>query len=111
MTVRGSIPAAELGKTLTHEDVLVDFIGAEGSVCNQWNREEVILVLLQRLMAVENLADESLCGVCPAFLGKDLRLLQRLSELSELNQIEKGIILGPREPVHPSENPRLADQR
>ena len=71
MTVRGSIPVAEIGKTLTHEHVLVDFIGAEESGYHRWNREEVISVMLPRLMAVRDLGDESLFGVYPRVFGKE----------------------------------------
>lgn len=49
MTVKGSIPVAELGKTLTHEHVLLDFIGAEESGYHRWDREEVISVMLPLL--------------------------------------------------------------
>jgi phosphotriesterase-related protein len=87
MTVRGPIPAAELAKTLSHEHVLVDFIGAEESGYHRWDREEVISVMLPRLMAVKDLGYQSLFECTPAFLGRDPRLLRRLSELSELNLI------------------------
>ena len=87
MTVRGSIPVAELGKTLSHEHVLVDFIGAEESGYHRWDREEVISVMLPRLMAVKDLGYQLLFECTPAFLGRDPRLLRRLSELSELNLI------------------------
>ena len=70
MTVRGSIPVAELGKTLTHEHVLVDFIGAEESGYDRWDREEVISVMLPRLMAVKDLGDQSLFGMYPRVFGK-----------------------------------------
>lgn len=87
MTVRGPIPVAELGKTLSHEHVLVDFIGAEESGYHRWDREEVISVMLPRLMAVKDLGYQSIFECTPAFLGRDPRLLRRLSELSELNLI------------------------
>ncbi len=87
MTVRGPVPAAELGKTLSHEHVLVDFIGAEESGYHRWDREEVISVMLPRLMAVKDLGYQSIFECTPAFLGRDPRLLRRLSELSELNLI------------------------
>lgn len=87
MTVRGPIPASTLGKTLSHEHVLVDFIGAEDSGYHRWDRDEVISVMLPRLREIRDLGYQSLFECTPAFLGRDPRLLRRLSELSDLNLI------------------------
>ena len=46
-TVRGKIAAEELGQTLAHEHVLVDFIGAEQVSPTRYDAEEVFRVQLQ----------------------------------------------------------------
>ena len=45
-TVRGKVAAAELGRTLAHEHVLVDFIGAEQVSPTRYDAEEVFRVVL-----------------------------------------------------------------
>lgn len=87
MTVLGPISVSELGKSLSHEHVLVDFIGAAESGYHRWDRDEVISVVLPRLMEIKELGYRSLFECTPAFLGRDPRLLKSLSELSGLNLI------------------------
>lgn len=87
MTVRGPMPASSLGKTLSHEHVLVDFIGAEDTGYHRWNKAEVVKVMLPRLLEIEKMGYRSLFECTPAFLGRDPQLLNRLSELSGLNVI------------------------
>ena len=60
MTVRGAIPVSELGKTLSHEHVLVDFVGAEESGYHRWVRGDVISVLLPYLEDIQKLGYKSL---------------------------------------------------
>jgi phosphotriesterase-related protein len=46
MTVTGPVDASDLGTTLTHEHVLVDFIGAERINHDRWDRNDVLSVVL-----------------------------------------------------------------
>ena len=87
MTVRGAIPVSELGKTLSHEHVLVDFVGAEESGYHRWVRGDVISVLLPYLEDIRKLGYKSLFECTPAFLGRDPVLLKRLSEFSGIQLI------------------------
>jgi phosphotriesterase-related protein len=87
MTVQGPIPVEELGKALSHEHILVDFIGAEETGYHRWNREEVIAVVLPRLMEIKELGYRSLFECTPAFLGRDPVLLKKMSELSGIRLI------------------------
>jgi phosphotriesterase-related protein len=45
MTVQGPIDSSELGRTLEHEHILVDFIGAEETGYHRWDRKEVRVAL------------------------------------------------------------------
>ena len=45
MTVNGIVKASELGFTLSHEHILVDFIGADNYDPKRWNHNEVIRVV------------------------------------------------------------------
>ena len=60
MTVAGPIDADELGKTLAHEHVLVDFIGASQTGYHRWDRKEVIAVALPRLQRIKDLGYQAL---------------------------------------------------
>jgi len=87
MTVNGPIDANKMGKTLSHEHILVDFIGAAKYDPARWDREEVIEAVLPHLIEIKQLGCESLFEFTPAFLGRDSLLLKDLSRLSGLNII------------------------
>ncbi len=84
ITVTGEIPAAEMGKTLHHEHILVDFIGADSTGYNRWNKEEVVEKVLPYLLEIKNLGYKTLVECTPAYLGRDPQLLKMLSEKSGL---------------------------
>jgi phosphotriesterase-related protein len=83
-TVKGEIAADELGRTLIHEHVLVDFIGAD-KITARWNHDEVIKKVLPFLMEVKSRGIKSMLECTPAFLGRDVTLLRKLSDLSGLH--------------------------
>ena len=61
MTVQGLIPASEMGITLSHEHVLVDFIGADSSGYHRWDRQEVmakVLPFLTEKLSPERYAED-----------------------------------------------------
>jgi phosphotriesterase-related protein len=79
MTVLGPISPAELGVTLPHEHVLVDFVGADKIKENQYDEEEAFEVILPFLEQVRNLGCRSLVECTPAYIGRVPKLLKRLS--------------------------------
>ncbi len=87
MTVRGPIDSAQLGMTLEHEHILVDFIGAKETGYHRWDRAEVSERVLPFLRQAKELGYQSLVECTPAFLGRDPRLLVELSQKSGLNLI------------------------
>lgn len=84
MTVNGPVAAGELGTTLPHEHVLVDFIGADSTGYHRWNRDTVIGAVLPYLLEAKRAGVKTLVECTPAYLGRDPVLLQRLSDLSGL---------------------------
>lgn len=84
MTVNGAIRPKQLGKTLIHEHILVDFIGADKISFDRWNRDEVEKVVLPFLTEVKKQGVRTILDCTPAFLGRDVRLLQSLSIKSGL---------------------------
>ena len=82
ITVTGGISIKKMGKTLTHEHLLVDFIGADSIGYHRWNREEVVEKVLPYLEEIRILNYKTLVDCTPAYLGRDPELLKMLSEKS-----------------------------
>lgn len=87
ITVTGEIPAHQLGKTLHHEHILVDFIGADSISYARWNRDSVVAKVLPYLLEIKNMGYKSLVDATPAYLGRDPLLLKTLSEKSGIQLI------------------------
>ena len=85
MTVQGPISVSEIGKSLIHEHILVDFIGADSTGYHRWNRAEVIKMVLPYLQEIRNSGCSTLIDCTPAYLGRDPLLLKMLSDSSGLN--------------------------
>jgi phosphotriesterase-related protein len=84
-SVRGKINVSDLGMTLIHEHVLVDFIGADKITPDRWNHEDVIKKVLPYLLEIKEKGIQSFVECTPAYIGRDVLLLQKLSEKSGLN--------------------------
>ena len=84
-TVTGPIPVARLGLTLMHEHVLVDFIGADRVSPQRYDANHVFTTVLPHLLQARQHGCTTLVECTPAYLGRDVTLLKRLSEASGLN--------------------------
>jgi phosphotriesterase-related protein len=87
ITVTGEIPASAIGKTLHHEHVLVDFIGADSTGYERWNRDSVVEKVLPYLVEIKKMGYKTLVECTPAYLGRDPLLLKILSEKSGIQII------------------------
>jgi phosphotriesterase-related protein len=85
MTVNGPIPSKEMGVSLIHEHILVDFIGADSITLMRWDRYKVAERSLPFLKQVKDLGCQTFIECTPAYLGRDPLLLKSLSESSGLN--------------------------
>jgi phosphotriesterase-related protein len=81
-TVRGPVPSAELGRTLVHEHLLVDFIGAAAVSRNRYDSEHAFQRLLPYLKEIRLLGFTGFFECTPAYLGRDPELWRRLSRAS-----------------------------
>ena len=84
-TVRGAMEASRLGRTLMHEHVLVDFVGADKVSRDRYDPDEVFRIALPHLERARSLGCKTLVECTPAYIGRDPILLRRLSEASGLN--------------------------
>jgi len=87
MTVQGPIPASEMGITLSHEHVLVDFIGADSTGYHRWDRQDVMAKVLPFLKEIQEHKVATLIECTPAYLGRDPWLLTALSEQTGMHLI------------------------
>jgi phosphotriesterase-related protein len=87
MTVKGPLPASEIGMSLSHEHVLVDFIGADSTGYHRWDKEKVINKVLPYLSEIREYQVSTLMECTPAYLGRDPWILETLSEQTGLHII------------------------
>ena len=80
LTVKGPIPARELGTTLVHEHVLVDFIGADSTGYHRWNKEEAVERIVPFITEIQNMKVKTLFECTPVYVGRDPVLLKMLSD-------------------------------
>ncbi len=81
-TVSGEQKAADMGLTLIHEHLLVDFIGADSTGYHRWNRDSVVQNVLPYLMQAKERGVKTFIDCTPAYLGRDPWLLKELSAKS-----------------------------
>lgn len=84
-TVLGPVPLADLGRTLMHEHVLIDIVGANGIAPGRYDGPEVRSVVLPHLKQLRSQGCRTFVDCTPAYLGRDPELLVRLSQSSGLH--------------------------
>ncbi len=72
---------------LTHEHVLVDFIGADSISPHRWNHDTVIKEIMPYLQELKKHRVSYFADATPAYLGRDVLLLQKIAELSGIRII------------------------
>ena len=87
MTVTGPIDPEDTGNILTHEHILVDFIGANETGYHRWDREEVAAVTAPYIDEVKKLGCKTIFECTPNYLGRDPRLLKLISEKMQINLV------------------------
>jgi phosphotriesterase-related protein len=85
MTVNGWLDADRMGITLTHEHVMVDFIGADSTGEHRWDKDSVIMRALPYLEELKKYGCKTFIDCTPAYLGRDPVVLQNLSKKTGLN--------------------------
>ena len=87
MTVTGPVAPSQMGIALTHEHVLVDFIGADQVNPNRYHRQEVIDKITPFLVETKIHHVKTIMECTPAYLGRDPQLLRTLSQNTGLHLI------------------------
>ena len=84
MTVNGWISAEQPGFSLTHEHILVDFIGADKIDPSRYNAEEVFQAALPKLLELKQRGFHTVMECTPVYIGRDVKLLKRLADARSL---------------------------
>ena len=87
MTVKGPEDPDKMGITLTHEHILVDFIGADSTGYFRWNRDSVIARAMPSLLKAKDAGVNTFIECTPEYLGRDPLLLRELSQKTGLTFI------------------------
>ena len=87
MTVLGPIEPAELGFTLPHEHVLVDFGGAQTAGSDRYDCDDVIEKMTPLLTEVYKLGARGFVDCSPMYLARDVEILCTLARKTGLNII------------------------
>jgi phosphotriesterase-related protein len=85
MTVNGPVKASDTGVWLTHEHVLVDFIGADSITSDRYDRKDVVRKVLPYLKEAKKLGCLTFAECTPEYLGRDPLLLKELADSTGLN--------------------------
>ena len=80
--VYGIHEAEENAEWLTHEHILVDFIGADSIQPEAWDHDEIINYLLPYLTEIKDLNVDYFVDATPAYLGRDVLLLRKIADLT-----------------------------
>lgn len=100
MTVNGPVRTMDLGFTLAHEHVMVDFIGAAQTGKHRYNADEVFSTALPYLQDVQKRGCKTFVDCTPAYVGRDAQILQRLSKATGLHIITTTGYYGARQEQH-----------
>lgn len=85
MTVTGWLSSDEMGITLPHEHIIVDFIGADSTGYHRWDRDSVFLRALPYLEEIKKYGCKTFIECTPAYLARDPLLFRELAEKTGLN--------------------------
>jgi phosphotriesterase-related protein len=85
VTVTGPIESDQLGTTLPHEHVMVDFIGAQKVSRDRYDPEKVLETVLPHLKRLRQAGATALVDCTPAYLARDPVVLKGLAQASGLH--------------------------
>jgi predicted metal-dependent phosphotriesterase family hydrolase len=85
MTVRGPIRPSKAGTFLSHEHILVDFIGADKVSPSRYDLTDVYRKALPFLNEAKRHGCSTFVECTPNYLGRDVRLLKQLSVATGMN--------------------------
>ena len=77
ITVAGELPVEEMGITLIHEHILVDWIGADSTGYHRWDKAKVVERVQPFLLKAKEKGVNTFFECTPDYLGRDPFLLKK----------------------------------
>ena len=81
---------------LSHEHILVDFIGADSIQPNVWNHDTVIAEVIPFLEELKTFTVDYFVDATPAYLGRDVLLLEKMAKKTGLKIVTNTGLYGAR---------------
>ena len=81
---------------LSHEHILVDFIGADSIQPSNWNHDTIIKTMTPYLEELKEFKVDYFVDATPNYLGRDARLLEKLAQETGLNIVTNTGLYGVR---------------
>ncbi len=78
MTVDGPIAPAQMGLTLPHEHIMVDFVGAEQTGRHRYDPADVVATMLPWVEAIRAQGVRTFVDCSPMYLARDVGVLREL---------------------------------
>ncbi len=100
ITVLGPTTPAPGATWLSHEHILVDFIGADSIEPDTWDHDEIMGVMVPYLEALKAYDVKYFVDPTPNYLGRDVELLQKISQATGLQIITNTGYYGARNDAH-----------
>jgi phosphotriesterase-related protein len=113
VTVLGPIEPDQFGKTVPHEHMMVDFIGADKVSKDRYDAEEVYQTMLPYFEEIKSQGVKGFVDCTPMFLGRDPLILKRLAQATGIHILTNtGMYKEPYLPKYAYQETaeRLADQ-
>ena len=86
-SVTGTVTPAPGEVWLSHEHILVDFIGADSIDPKKWDHDSVINIISPYLEEVKDQNVKYFVDATPVYLGRDVLLLEKIAKITGLTII------------------------
>ena len=94
--VKGTHPLDSNQVWLTHEHILVDFIGADSIQPNSWNHDSIIKEVMPYFEELKEFNVNYFVDATPNYLGRDVLLLEKIAERTGIRIITNTGLYGAR---------------
>lgn len=102
--ISGIHPVVPGGIWLSHEHILVDFVGADSIQYHNWNKDDVLKQVLPFLLELRNFNVKYFVDATPQYLGRNVQLLKNIFDSTGIKIITNTGLYGAQNnkfiPVH-----------
>ena len=96
ITVNGPIDPEDMGMTLPHEHIMVDFIGVDSTGARRYRQDEVVDRVAPYLLELKAAGVRTFIDCTPMYIGRDVSILKGISKITGLHILtNSGLYMGP----------------